>query len=84
MATRRKRVSKSKSTTKKSPRLVWEDSAKIKVVGDHHRHKDSRYGKAYEQLKTVRTVGAFRAKRKDGDAQEILRAATKDEYIRVA
>jgi hypothetical protein len=65
--------------------VKFDDKQKIKVVGEHNRHEKSRYGIAYEQLRKTSTVAAFRAKRKaDADAQELLRAATKDGYIKVA
>ena len=85
---RTKKTSSRKTTSKKSAvnarkRVSYDDKAKIKVVGEHNRREGSRYGKGYELLRTVKTVGAFRAKRKD-DAQELLRAATKDGYIKVA
>jgi hypothetical protein len=92
MATRKKRVSKTSKTTKKvatkrSPRTILADNAKIKIVGDHNRRKDSRYGGGYEQMKKARTVGAFKALRKKlkfNDGPELLRAAKKDEYIKLS
>ena len=88
-----KKAKKAKTTSRKAAsktaaagarkRVSFEDTAKITVVGEHNRREDSRYGKGYAVLKTAKTVGAFRAKRKD-DAQELLRAAIKDNYIKVA
>ena len=85
MATRRKRVRNTtkKTATKRSPRLTLDDNAKIKVIGEHNRRADSRFGKGYALLPKVRTVGAFKAKRPD-DAQELLRAAIAEKYIAVS
>ena len=90
MAKRIKKTAARKTTGKKSTanartRLKLEDGAKIKVVGEHNRREGSRYFGGYEALKKVTTVGAFRkARAKTGDAQELLRAATADGYIKVA
>jgi hypothetical protein len=90
MATSKRRVRK--STTKvragkkggdAASRHSYADEAKIKVVGEHTRREGSRYYKGFESMRTVRTVGAFRAKRPK-DANELLRAASNDKYIQIA
>ena len=80
----RKTATKAASTNARN-RVKYEDDAKITVVGEHNRREDSRYGQAYATLAKSKTVGAFRkAREKDADAQEILRAATAEGYIKVA
>lgn len=80
------RKSSSKSSAANSrKRVVWEDNAKIKVVGEHSRREGSRYFGGFEAMKKANTVGAFRkARAKTGDAQELLRAALADGYVKVA
>ena len=48
------------------------------------RREGSRYFGGFEAMRKVKTVGAFRAARKkEGDAQELLRAAVRDKFIRI-
>jgi hypothetical protein len=77
-----RRASK-KAATKRLPRLSLADDAKIKVIGEHSRRPDSRYGKGYALMPKCRTVGQFRAKRPD-DANELLRAARNEKFIAVS
>jgi hypothetical protein len=80
----RRKTSKAASASARK-RVSFDDKAKIKVVGEHNRREGSRYYEGYETLKKTGTVGAFRSKReKTGDAQELLRAAIKDGFIKVA
>jgi hypothetical protein len=72
-----------KVNAQKRVRIVFEDGQKIKVVGEHNRREGSRYFGGYESLKKSPTIAAFR-KRQPDDAQELLRAALKDGYIKVA
>lgn len=78
----RKSSTKSASSNARN-RMKFEDTAKIKVVGEHTRREGSRYFGGFEAMKKISTVAGFRKKRPD-DAQELLRAAVKDGYIKVA
>jgi hypothetical protein len=83
MTTKTRKATSKKSSSNARVRVSYDDNQKIKVVGEHTRREGSRYYEGYETLRKVKTVGAFRAKRKD-DAQELLRAATADKFIKVA
>jgi hypothetical protein len=76
------RKSVSKAATRRTI-LKFDDKQKIKVVGEHNRRDGSRYFGGYETLRKTPTVAAFRNKRPD-DAQELLRNAVKDGYIKIA
>lgn len=87
MAKRAKKSAKkaAKKAAASSARTKIEDSAKIKVLGEHKRREGSRYYGGFEAMKKASTVGAFRkARAKEGDATELLRAATNDGYIRIS
>lgn len=72
-------VKKTAKTT--AARLTLDDGMHVKVIGEHTRRKDSRYGKQYEALRKAGTVGAFFKK---GGEREVLRAAIKDKFVKVA
>src|SRR5262245_1248732 len=89
-----KRAAARKASAARRVIRKFADNQRIQVVGKHTRRDNSRYGMAYEQMKRTRTVKAFRdarnnalkkkqMKAKPKDAQELLRAAIADEYIKV-
>lgn len=88
MATKKSKTRKTASKASSSnarKRVSWEDNAKIKIVGEHNRREGSRYFGGFEAMKKASTVGAFRkARAKTKDAQELLRAAQADGYVKVA
>ena len=73
-----------KSTKIKTARAAYDDTATIKVVGEHTRREGSRYHGGFEAMRKCKTVGVFRKVReKQGDAQERLRAALRDKFIQI-
>jgi hypothetical protein len=54
-AARNARTSVKAKATRKYIRVVFDDNAKIRVIGEHNRRENSRYGKQYEMLRRVKT-----------------------------
>jgi hypothetical protein len=79
-AARNARTSVKAKATRKYIRVVFDDNAKIRVIGEHNRRENSRYGKQYEMLRRVKTVGAFKAKK---GQHEVLKAAVADKFVKV-
>lgn len=65
---------------KRGGRRAFEDSATMKVVGEHNRKEGSRYHRNYELMKKSKTYGAFIAA---GGEQDAVRDALKEGYVKV-
>lgn len=76
----RKSSTRKARATRKYTRTVFADNAKIRVIGEHNRRENSRYGKQFELLRRVKTVGAFKARK---GQHEVLKAAVADKFVKV-